>query len=87
MGSFVEDSTAFIVLLGLLALEFAPFFVELLCEVGMCCPPRLIGCLLPVVQKFGLEQATGEHLDQKVVYLVVVGDCDPMVFALDLLPV
>ena len=36
VGSFVEDSTAFIVLLGLLALEFAPFFVELLCEVGMC---------------------------------------------------
>ena len=47
--SFTEDSAAFIVLLGLLALEFAPFLVELPCEVGMCCPPQLIGCLLPVV--------------------------------------
>ena len=36
VGSSEEDIGAFIVLLGLLALEFAPFLVELLCEVGMC---------------------------------------------------
>ena len=67
MGSFAEDSADFIVLLGLLALEFAPFLVELSCEVGMYCSPRLIIFLLPVVQEFGLEQATGVHLVQKVV--------------------
>ena len=49
MGSFAEYSAAFIVLLGLLALEFEIFLVELPYEVGMCFPPRLIGCLLPVV--------------------------------------
>ena len=49
VGSFAEYSTDFIVLLGLLALKVSPFFVKLRCEVGMCCPPQLIGCLLPVV--------------------------------------
>ena len=54
VGIFVEDSAAFIVLLGLLALEFVPLLVGLLCEVGMCFPPQLIRCTLPVVQEFGL---------------------------------
>ena len=57
VGSFAEDSDAFIVLLGLLALDFAPFLVELPYEVEMCCLPRLIAYLFPVVQEFGLEQA------------------------------
>ena len=83
----MEDSAAFIVLLGLLALEFAPFLVELTCEVWICCPPRLIGCLLSVVQEFVLELATGIHPGHKVVYLVVVGDCAPMVVTLYLVPV
>ena len=87
MGSFAEDSAYSVVLLGLLALEFLPLLVELPCEVGVCYPPQLIGCLLPVVQEFGLEQATGVHLGHKVVHLVVVGDSDPMVFSLDLAPV
>ena len=87
MGSFAEDSAAFIVLLGLLALKFVPFLVELTYEVGMCCPPQLIGCLLPGVQEFGLKHATGVHMGKKVVHLVVVSDSDPMVFALDLAPV
>ena len=68
--------------MGLLALEFATFLVELLCEVGMCFPPRLISCILPVVQEFDLKQGTGVHLGHKVVYLVVVADCDPMVVVL-----
>ena len=87
VGRFVNDSAAFIVILGLLTLMFEVFLVEMPCEVGTCCPPRLIHCLLPVVQKFGLKQATCVHLVHKMVYLVVVGDCDPMVFALDLAPV
>ena len=39
VGSFAEDSAAFIVLLLLPALKFAPFLVELPCKVGMCFPP------------------------------------------------
>ena len=85
VGSFSEDSAAFMVLLGLLALKH--FLDELPCEVGMFFPPRLICFLLLVIQEFGIEQATGLHLVHKVVYLVVIGDCDPMVFALDLAPV
>ena len=87
MGSFAGNSAAFKVLLELLALEFSPFLVELTCEVGMCCPQQLIGCLFPVVQEFGLKQATCVHLGHKVVYLVVVGVCDPMVFTFYLAPV
>ena len=33
------------------------------------------------------QQATGIHLGHEVVHLVVVGDSDPMVFALDLVHV
>ena len=87
MGRFKEDSADFILLLGIIALESAPFLVELPFEVGMCLPPQLIERLLPVVQEFGLGQATGIYMGHKVVYLVLVGDCDPMVFALSLAPV
>ena len=47
-------------------------------------PQRLIGYLFPVIHSFGLEQAIGVYLGHKADYLVVVGDCDPMVFALNL---
>ena len=87
VGNFAGNSAAFIVLLGILALYFAPLFVELLCKVGVCCPPQLISCLLPVVQEFGLKQATGVHLGHKVVHFIIVGDSDPMVFSLNLVPV
>ena len=84
VGSIAEDSDTFIIILGLLALKFAPLLVELPCEVGVCCPPLLIVCLLPFVQEFGLEHAIGVHMGHKVVHLVAVGDSEPMVFTLDL---
>ena len=87
VGSFAEYSAAFIVLMGLLTFKFSPFLFELPCEVGMCLPPQLIGCLLPVVQEFCLEQATCVHLGHKVFHLVLVGNSDPMVFPLNLAPV
>ena len=85
--SFMEDGAAFIVILGLLALQFAPLLVELLLELGFYFPPRLVVSLLPVVQKVGLEKTTGVHLGHKAVHLVIVFDRDPMVFALDLVHV
>ena len=86
MGSFAEDIADLIVLLGLLALYFVPLLVELPSEVGVCCPPRLIGCILPVVQEFGYEQATDVHMGHEVVHLVIGCDSAPMVFALNLVP-
>ena len=86
-GELHGDSAALIVFLVLLVLLFAPLLVELPYEVGVCFPPQLIGCLLQVIQEFGLEEATCVHMVHKVVHLVNVGDSDPMVFTLDLAPV
>ena len=86
-GRFTEDGAALIVLLGILALPFAPILVELLREVGLCCPLQLVCGIFPVVQEFGLEKATEVHLGHEVFHLVVVSDHDPMVFTLELAPV
>ena len=86
-GSFLEHGAALEVLLHIVALQFMALLVELLCEVGLCCPPQLVSTLLPVVQEFDLKQATGVHMVHKVFHLIIVGDRDPMVFALDLVPV
>ena len=85
--SLAEHGAALVVFLCIIALKFVPFLVQLPCEVGLCCPPRLVGGLFLVVQEFGLEQATGIHMGHKVFHLVIVGDRDPMVFTLYLAPV
>ena len=86
-GCFKEHGADLVVFLGILALQFAPLLVKLLHEVGLCCPPQLVGSLFPVFHEFGLKQATGLHLGHKVVHLIFVGDRDPMVFAINLVPV
>ena len=87
VGRFTDHGAALIVFLSILALQFEPLLVELTCEVGLCCPPRLVDGPFTVVQEFGLKQATGVHLAHEVVQLVVISDRDPMVFTLDLAPV
>ena len=73
--------------MDILALQFAPLLVELLHEGGLCCPPLIVGGLSPVFQECFLKQAIGILLCHEVVHLVVVGDRDPMIFALNLEPV
>ena len=85
--SFAEHGAALVVFLCIIALKFVPLLIQLPREVGLCCPPRLVGGLFLVVQEFGLEQATGIHMGHNVVQLVIVGDCDPMAFTLYLAPV
>ena len=65
----MEQGAALIFFLCILVLQFAPLLVELSREVGLCCPPRLVGALFPVVQEFGLVQATDLHLGHEVVHL------------------
>ena len=84
VGSFAENRIFFIVLLDLQALQLARLLVELTRELGLFSPPQLVGCLLPVVQEFGLEQAIDLLMGHKVVHLVIVGDRDPLVFSLHL---
>ena len=61
-GGVAEDRADLIVLIGLLLLQLSLLLVELPREVGLRCPPQLVGIFLPVVQEFGLEQATCVHL-------------------------
>ena len=86
-GIISENCTALELLLQILVLQVALLLVDLFHEVGLCCPPRLVRSLLPVVYKFGLKQDICVHLGHKVVHLVIVGDLDPMVFQLSLEPV
>ena len=50
-------------------------------------PPQLVGGLFPVVHEFGLAQSTCVHIGHKVFHLVIVGDHEPVIFALYFLPI
>ena len=60
------------------------FFVELVREEGERDGPGLVGALFPIVEETSLEESTGVHFLDEMYDLVVVGDDDAVVVALDL---
>ena len=54
-GILVEQGAALVFFLCIITLQVAPLLVELTREVGLSCPPQLVGYLFPVVLKLGFE--------------------------------
>ena len=49
VGRFLESCAVFVIIVRLLAIQFAMLLSILICEVGLCIPPRLVVDILPVV--------------------------------------
>ena len=86
-GHLSKSSAAFVIIVGLFAFQFAALLSILICEVGLCAPPRLVVALLPVVYFFALNRSQAYIWEKKVAYLVFLRNFDPMVLAFDLSPV